>query len=374
MHVLVRTVLRPDACASPTSRCRHPFSSASRSQRHAAPRTPRVAPATAAPTRGVPRARRPSSPEKETHAARRGSSALDRARHARSTRSAPCARRSSRSAGTMGGGASSRRHRLARTFARACSRRRESGATRAVSSVRSRRARARHPASARGSWPRAAMTSGTWWTRPHLRPRVSPTRGPTRARRTGAAMRRSSEERIGARMNKALAVGWAGIAIAFVAAGGCGSSGSDAPSGDGGAGDAGPRGCPTTFGPNDPPCDQPGLVCPGAPFPCPPFSCCPESIITCGDDGRWRSGMRERTCPNLCPSVFPKAGERCEIPELSCPEPARPCASPCECPRLVATCRNGAWDVADVYVPPPSCRADGGGDASSADASGDADR
>ncbi|MFO0642046.1 MAG: hypothetical protein U0183_22670 [Polyangiaceae bacterium] len=174
-------------------------------------------------------------------------------------------------------------------------------------------------------------------------------------------------------LNKALAAGWAGIAIAFVAVGGCGSSVTDTASPDGG-GDAGPRGCPTVFGPNDPPCDQPGLVCPGPASPCQPNTCCPDSIMTCGSDGRWVVSTRPGVCPDFCPSVFPKTGERCEIPELSCPEPARPCASPCECSWLVATCRNGAWEVADVYVPPPSCRADGGGDASSADAGGDADR
>jgi hypothetical protein len=300
--------------------------------------------------------------------------ASGRLRRAPTTRRALAAHRRRRSAGTMGGGASSRRHPLARTFARACSRRRESGATRAVSSVRSRRDRARHPASARGSSRRAAMASGRWWTRTHLRPRVSRTPGPTRARRTGAAMGTNSQERNGAPMNKALAVGWAGIAIAFVAAGGCGSSVTDTPSSDGGAGDARPRGCPTVFGPNDPPCDQPGLVCPGPPSACQPNTCCPESIMTCGSDGRWVVSTRPGVCPDFCPSVFPKTGDRCEHPDRSCPEPARPCASPCECPRLVATCRNGAWDVADVYVPPPSYRADGGGDASSADASGDADR
>lgn len=176
------------ACTKVMSRSRRPSSSCSRSPRRAAPPAPRTPPA----TRAGPRARSPSFRGKEIRAARRGSSAQDRGRHARTTRRAPCARRSSRSAGAMGGGASSPRARLARIRARASSRRPERRATHAASRVRSRRARARRRATAHGSWPCAATTVGTWWTRTHRRPSVSPTRGLTRTRRTEAAMRRGS--------------------------------------------------------------------------------------------------------------------------------------------------------------------------------------
>lgn len=183
-------------------------------------------------------------------------------------------------------------------------------------------------------------------------------------------MRRSNPERMGETMHKALALGLAGITIAFVAGGGCGSTVTDATANDGGV-DAAPRGCPMSFGPNDPPCDQPGLVCPGPPLSCPPYSCCPASIMTCGSDGRWVGSTRPRICPDYCPPRFPADGDPCDGLAYRCPEPSPPCASECECTARVATCVNGTWTVVDEWPKPPSCFTDGGRDAATSDASGD---
>lgn len=164
------------------------------------------------------------------------------------------------------------------------------------------------------------------------------------------------------------------LGLAFAAA--CSTTDSTAGSSDGGA-DAGGSACSLSSLPREgDPCSPPGLECPGQGAPCafnPQCPVCATIKPICGDDGRWRIVSTTPSCPNLCPSVFPKAGEPCDTRGLECAEPARPCESPCECPRLVATCRNDVWNVVDTSTPPPACFADAG-DASPTDGGSDADK
>lgn len=164
------------------------------------------------------------------------------------------------------------------------------------------------------------------------------------------------------------------LVLAFAAA----CSTTDTTSGSGDGGDAGGSACSLSSFPREgDPCSPPGLECPGQGAPCaynPQCPVCATIKPICGDDGRWRIVTTTPACPNPCPSVFPKAGERCDVRGLECAEPARSCASPWECPRLVATCRNDVWNVVDTYTPPPACFADAGSDATPPDGGSDADR
>jgi hypothetical protein len=165
------------------------------------------------------------------------------------------------------------------------------------------------------------------------------------------------------------------LVLALVAACGTASVGA----GDGGAPDAAERGCSSSSFPTDgTACTERGLVCPGPATPCafnPLCPSCAKTEATCGEDGRWRVVTTSPSCPDLCPSIFPKSGDPCTTPDVTCGRPMPPCASVCECSNLIATCRGGAWEVVDQYSPPDSCFVDGGSDggrdASPRDATGD---